>query len=207
MQIPLILILTLLNLNFLSAQHTYPKSIENEVKVALSHYPELNGVAIDFKFKNKIRKSTMQAQPNFLSVFCNKSKRKYKILISENFKIGETLYLTKNIPADVLIGWLGHELGHVMDYQYRSGFNLISFGLGYLFSEKALKKAERTADTFAVNHGMERYILATKNFILNEAGFPEAYINRIKRFYLSPEEIMMLVEERDKKSELPPIEE
>ncbi|WP_372752543.1 hypothetical protein [Mariniflexile sp.] len=186
----------------MSAQHIYPNSIENEVKTALSHYPELKDVPIEFKFKSKIKKSTMQAQPDFWSVFSSPSKRKYKILISENFKISDTVYYTKNIPSKVLIGWLGHELGHVMDYQNRSGLNLIGFGLGYLFSENALKKAERIADTYAVAHGMEHYILATKNFILNEAGFPEIYTNRIKRFYLSPEEIMLLVEEREDRAAL-----
>ncbi|WP_243652280.1 hypothetical protein [Mariniflexile fucanivorans] len=186
----------------MKAQHIYPESIANEVKTALAYYPELANVPIEFKFKSKIKKSTMQAQPHFWSVFCGKSKRKYKVLISENFKIADTVYYTKNIPSKVLIGWLGHELGHVMDYQHRSSFNLIGFGLGYLFSEKAMKKAERSADTFAVIHGMEDYILATKNFILNEAGFPDIYINRIKRYYLSPEEIMLLVEEREEKARL-----
>ncbi|ALJ03704.1 hypothetical protein APS56_00420 [Pseudalgibacter alginicilyticus] len=201
-----ILVLIFLNLYNLNAQHIYPNSIETEVKKALSYYPELEKVPIEFKFKNKIKKSTMQAQPNFWSVFCKKSKRKYKVLISENFKILDTVYETKNIPSNVLIGWLGHELGHIMDYQHRSGFNLIGFGIGYLFSKKALKSAERSADTFAVIHGMEDYILATKDFILNEAGFPEIYTNRIKRFYLSPEEIMILVEERDEKAKLSELE-
>ncbi|MDO7172340.1 hypothetical protein [Mariniflexile sp. AS56] len=186
----------------MNAQHTYPESIANEVETALSHYPELANVVIDFKFKNKIKKSTMQAQPNFSSVLCAKSKRTYRILISKSFRIGEMVYDTKNIPSTVLIGWLGHELGHIMDYQHRSGLNLIGFGLGYLFSEKSMKKAERSADTFAVIHGMEKYILATKNFILHEAGFSDIYINRIKRFYLSPEEIMILVKEREEKAKL-----
>ncbi|WP_308992353.1 hypothetical protein QLS71_000840 [Mariniflexile litorale] len=200
MKIHFILLLIVINLYTLSAQHKYPESIATEVKTALLHYPELAEVPIEFKFKKRIKKSTMQAQPEFRSIFCSKSKRKYKVLISENFKIADTVYYTKNIPSKVLTGWLGHELGHIMDYQQRSGFNLIGFGLGYLFSEKSLKSAERRADTFAVLHGMESYILATKNFILNEAGFPEIYKNRIKRFYLSPEEIMILVEEREEKA-------
>ncbi|WP_445737838.1 hypothetical protein [Mariniflexile sp.] len=196
-----ILLLTL-NLYSLNAQHMYPESIATEAETALSHYPELAEVSIEFKFKNKIRKSTMQAQPTFGSVFRTKSKRRYKILISESFKIGDTLYYTKNAPSNVLIGWFGHELGHIMDYQNRSGINLMGFGVGYLFSEKSMKNAERRADTFAVSHGMEKYILATKNFILNEAGFSEIYINRIKRFYLSPEEIMMIVKEREEKAKI-----
>ncbi|WP_100614392.1 hypothetical protein [Confluentibacter citreus] len=181
----------------MNTKHIYPKSIANEVKMALSYYPELKDVAIEFKFKKNIRKSTMQAQPTIGTVFLAKKKRKYVVLISKTFRISDNIYQTKDIPPMVLIGWFGHELGHIMDYHQRSGFNLIGFGLGYLFSERFMKKAERDADTFAVMHGMEDYILATKNFILNEAGFLEKYKNRIKRFYLSPEEIMMIVQERE----------
>ena len=193
-------LVSLLNQYILNAQHSYPPSIEKEAIHALSFYPELKNTTISFKFKKKIRKSTMQAQPTFTSIFKPKKKRSYVVLISERFKIADTIFKTIDIPSEVLIGWLGHELGHVMDYEQRTGLNLIGFGLGYSFSEKYMKNAERTADTYAVNQGMDRYILATKNFILNEAGFPEKYINRIKRYYLSPEEIMLLVEERDIKS-------
>ena len=44
---------------------------------------------------------------------------------------------------------------------------------------------------------METYILSTKEFILEKAGLTKKYVDRIKNFYLSPEEIMILVEERD----------
>ena len=96
---------------------------------------------------------------------------------------------------------MGHELGHICDYQNRSSFGLIGFGFKYLFSRKFIREAERNADSFAIIHGMEDYIIATKNFILDNANIPESYKDRIKRFYLSPEEIMLLIDERDKKLE------
>ena len=193
----MLILLLISNRYLLNAQHNYPSSIEKEARIALSHYPALENTMIKFKFKKKIRKSTMQAQPTFWSIFRSKRKRKYVILMSEHFKIADTVFRTVDLRPEVLIGWLGHELGHVMDYEQRSGLNLIGFGLGYYFSDNYLKSAERTADTFAVNSGMEKYILATKNFILSEADFPEKYKNRIKKYYLSPDEIMLLVEERD----------
>ncbi|WP_405416147.1 hypothetical protein [Maribacter sp. Asnod1-A12] len=180
-----------------SAQHTIPPIIKEEAQIALSHYPELSDVAIEFKFKKNIKKSTMQAQPSFWSVFKSKKNRSYKILISERIKIADSVYYTKDIPSEIMIGWLGHELGHVMDYQQRSGLNLIGFGFKYITSKKYIRGAERRADSYAVNHGMETYILATKEFILKKAGLTQKYVDRIKNFYLSPEEIMILVEERD----------
>ena len=179
------------------AQHIIPDVIESEARIALSHYPELANTTIEFKFKKHIKKSTMQAQPKFSSVFKSKNNRSYKILISESIKIADTFYYTKDIPSKIMIGWLGHELGHVMDFKQRSGLNLIGFGISYLTSKKYIRGAERRADSYAVTHGMETYILATKEFILKKAGLTQKYVDRIKNFYLSPEEIMILVDERD----------
>ncbi|WP_447111960.1 hypothetical protein [Psychroserpens sp. BH13MA-6] len=181
----------------MSAQHTIPQSIEQEVVKALTYYPELDSTIIKIKFKKHIKKSTMQARPTFGSFFRSKKKRRYIILISESFKISDKEFKTKNIPSDILIGWIGHELGHIMDYQDRSNLNLIWFGINYLLSDNHIVEAERAADTFAVAHGMEDYILKTKDFILNHAQINTAYKERIKRYYLSPEEIMELVKQRD----------
>ena len=142
----------------------------------------------------------MLAQPKFGSFFRKKSYRSYVILISETFKISNKQFSTRDIPSDILIGWIGHELGHIMDYQNRSKINLIWFGLKYLLSENHIVEAERAADRFAVNYGMADYILKTKNFILNHADISETYKNRIKKYYLSPEEIMEIVEEQHKAS-------
>lgn len=184
-----------------NAQHIIPESIKKEANLALNFYPELKDTHITFKFKKKIKKSTMQAQPTFWSLFKGRKKRSYKILISETVKIVDTVYMTKDIPPIVLTGWLGHELGHIMDYENRSNLNLVGFGIQYVCSGNYIKEAERRADSYAVNQGMEQYILATKDFILNNADISPKYKDRIKKFYLSPEEIMALVEERNAKKE------
>ncbi|WP_299777977.1 hypothetical protein [uncultured Formosa sp.] len=183
----------------ISKHHTVPESIKKEAKEALSFYPELEDVEIDIRFKKEIKKSTMQAQPQFWSLLKGRKGRRYVIFISKKIKITDSEFSTKNIPSNIIVGWLGHELGHVCDYQNRSSFGLVIFGFKYLFSEKFIKEAERNADSFAIIHGMEDYIVETKNFILEHANIPESYKNRIKRFYLSPEEIMLLIDERDKK--------
>jgi len=177
--------------------HQYPEAIAEAARKALSFYPQLDSIPITFKFKKKIKKSTMQAQPTFGSFFKSRKNRAYVILMSERFKISDTIYKTVDMPKNIMIGWLGHELGHVMDYQNRSNGNLNRFGIKYHLTEKIIKEAERCADTFAVAHGMEEYILETKNFILNHAKLSQKYKARIKKYYLSPEEIMQLVKERE----------
>lgn len=179
------------------AQKTIPESITKEAKTALNYYPELEDAAIEIRFKRNIKKSTMQARPKFSSFFRTKNNREYVILISEKFKISNKEFSTKDIPSDILIGWIGHELGHIMDYQNRSKSNLIWFGVKYLFSDTHIVEAERAADTFAVAQGMESYILKTKDFILNHAEINQSYKLRIEKYYLSPEEIMDIVNKRD----------
>ena len=139
----------------------------------------------------------MQAQPDFKSFFQTRRNRKYYILISERFHIEHEEFSIMDVDDEVLIGWLGHELGHVMDYRDRSSLGMLIFGVKYLFSKKFLKEVERTADRYAVKHGMYQYILATKNFILNNTSITPKYKNRIKELYLSPEEIMEMVNEMD----------
>lgn len=175
---------------------TIPDEIRQEALVALSHYPELKDTHITFKFKKSIRKSTMQAQPTYDSIFRSRKTRRYLILISERFHIEDKDFKTTDVPQEVMIGWLGHELGHVMDYRRRSIPGMLSFGLGYLFSKKYLKQAERTADLFAVQHGMHAYIVATKNFILDNVHISPVYKARIERLYMSPAEIMEIVNSR-----------
>jgi len=180
-----------------NSQHIIPNSIRNKVETALDFYPTLATTNIEFRFKKNIKKSTMQARPTFDSFFKTRKHRRYVILISEKFKIAEEEFRTRDIPEDIFIGWIGHELGHVMDYQNRNKIDLIWFGIKYLFSDKHIVEAERAADSYAVEHGMENYILKTKDFILNHAQITKSYKDRIRRYYLSPEEIMHLVEERN----------
>lgn len=181
-------------------QFSHKKHIPDELREvtlkALSFYPKLKHVEIDFVFNEHIRKSVMQAQPRFTSMYGSRRRRTYLIKISRNFELMGNKIPVQELPEKVLIGWIGHELGHIMDYLKRNNWSMILFGIGYYTSKSFIMAAERVADTYAINHGLSDYILATKDFILHEAGLPEKYINRIKKLYLSPEEVMAMVEKR-----------
>jgi hypothetical protein len=181
-----------------------PKIIEKEVIEALSFYPELYDTAIEFKFKDNIKKSTMQAQPRFASFFKAKENREYVILISRKIQIEGEKFTMADIPSDVKVGWIGHELGHIIDYSGRTNVGMLIYGLKYLFSSAHIKEVERAADTYAIAHGMGKYILKTKNFILNNANLSEKYKHRIRNLYISPEEVMELIN-KDKVEEEPEI--
>lgn len=167
-----------------------PSVIEKNTLTALSFYPELKETSIDFIFKRSIKSSVMQAQPVFSTLLNQRKHRTYRINISSLFKLTHTAIPIHQIPDTIMIGWIGHELGHIMDYERRSNMGMIGFGIGYVFSPSYVKSVEQIADKFAVDHGLGQYLIETKRFILNHAHLPQAYKDKIARLYVSPEEIV-----------------
>lgn len=177
------------------ANKEIPEILAKEIKKALSFYPELENTRIDFIFKDNIKNAVMQAQPRVKTLFKSKFKRTYKIKISRYLAVNDSTMGIEHVPADILVGWIAHELGHIMDYLERSSFQMIGFGIKYLTSRPFLMAAERKADTFAIQHGLADEIVKTKKYILNRPGLPKEYKERINRLYISPEEVRHIEEE------------
>lgn len=187
------------------ANKRIPAIIEKNVLTALSFYPELTHTAIRFTFKRNIKSSVMQAQPVFSTLLTGRKARVYQINISAMFKLTHTAIPIHQLPDAIMIGWIGHELGHIMDYESRSNRGLVGFGLSYVFSPDYVKKVEQIADQYAVDHGLGKYLIETKRFILNHAELPQSYKDKIARLYVSPEEIVeqvKLLEEQKQKSQM-----
>jgi hypothetical protein len=176
-----------------------PAAIETNVLTALSFFPELKNTRIHFRFKKKIRSSVMQAQPVFITLLRQRKKRRYRINISEQFKLVTADMPILQIPDTVMVGWIGHELGHILDYEGKTNREMVSFGYKYLFQPSFVKRAEMIADSLAVERGMGNYIVATKRFILDHADLPQAYKDKISRLYLSPDVIVEQVKKLEEK--------
>ena len=176
-----------------------PPAIAYNVLTALSFYPELKDTCIHFIFKANIKTSVIQAQPVFATLLLGRNKRRYRINISAHFKLIHSQMPITEIPDEVMIGWIGHELGHILDYESKSNTEMISFGYRYISSPSYVKEAERLADTYAVERGLGKYIIATKRFILDHAELPQSYKNKIARLYLSPDVITELVKKLEEK--------
>ena len=172
-----------------------PEEMEEVILTALSFYPDLLDTRIKFVYEQNIRKSVMQAQPKPRTLLRGKSRRVYVVKISRYLKLNEEKLDISMLPFEVLVGWIGHELGHIMDYKDRSGFAMVGFGAKYWLSERFLKKAERRADLYALKHGLGDKIISTKNFVLNHVDIPVSYKERIKRLYMSPEEFTRMLTE------------
>lgn len=178
---------------------TIPERIELNVLKALSYYPELKNTTIEFLFKADLNSSVMQAQPVFRTLLLNRKNRRYQINISSQFRLISSSLPILEIPDDVMIGWIGHELGHILDYEGKSNYELVSFGYQYYFSSKFVKHAEMVADSLAVERGMGNFIVATKRYILDHAELPQAYKDKISRLYLSPDVIVEQVKKLEEK--------
>lgn len=177
-----------------------PPSIRQNVLKALSYYPELKDTPINFLFKSALNSSVMQAQPVYSSLLGRKKNRLYRINISSEFRLIQSHLPIMSIPDEVMIGWIGHELGHILDYEGRSNTDMIAFGYKYLFRSSFVKHAEMLADSYAVERGMGNYIVATKRFILNHAELPQSYKDKISRLYLSPDVIVEKVKALEEKN-------
>ncbi len=163
--------------------------IKNEVEAALAYYPELADTKIHFRWGVFTQHSFMLAQPKIPSLLRKKEKRAYQIIMRKDFFLKNRQFANGRIPSDVMIGWLGHELGHVVDYKDRNSLNLIWFGIMYYFSTSFLKKAEITADKNAVEHGMIKELVVSKEFGRDPKYFPMSYVNKLNGLYPSVEDV------------------
>ncbi len=178
-----------------------PEKLKEATIFALKHYPELLDTPIEFKFTDNITTSFMQAQPKFGGLFRSKKKRGYIIKITPALKLQNENIPVEDLPFDVLVGWIGHELGHILDYKERSGIGMMRFGFGYVFSGKYKTAAERRADMNAIGHFLGQNIYATKQFIMDHAHIPIAYKEHIQKYYMSPEQVMEIIQKADVKKE------
>lgn len=102
------------------------KEYESLIVKSLSYYPELKDVRIDFILADKSF-FTMNAAFYIARLFTG--KRKYYVKINY-YRVEKLLPIMK---PDGFIGVLTHELGHIVDYERKSVFGLLWFGIRYLF--------------------------------------------------------------------------
>lgn len=172
---------------------SYPASLEAAALKAYRHFPELHNNEVTIRISDNFSSAFMQAQPLFVSFFQSRKGRSYLIKVRPTFEVDDRSIALDNIPDTVMTGWLGHEMGHLIDYSHRSNLNLLWLGFRYLLSKRAIVSVERQADLFAIQHGMGDYILATKEFILEKGRFPKWYTDKMRKFYLSPEDIRQVI--------------
>ena len=164
--------------------------------VALRYYPELKDTKISVKLK-KI-KSTMMAQPDADFIVNSKNDRKYRILINSSKEFNGMNY--EDLSFNSLVGWIGHELAHITEYNQKSNGQLVHFISNYLFSRKHLKHTENSADKEAVKRGLGYSLYEGVTFLFKNPKIFKNYKERNKEYYLSPTEILAEIKLTEQKN-------
>jgi hypothetical protein len=184
-------------------QNVSSKKLQRWFTETLQAYPELRGRPIYLR-KLAMKYSTMRAQPVINRAFFRRHSRHYRIDFSNHLEVTEHVRV-RELPREVVTGWFAHELGHVVDYLHRPWRGMIAFGLGYALWSRYMRKAEQRADTIAVNHGFGAEIVATKNYLMEHASLPMHYKKRLRKYYLSADEIEALILAYEEQAEMPDI--
>lgn len=178
---------------YLNHSDTLNKSIPAElvqvILKTLAHYPELDTVAIEFVINDKMHNSFMQAQPIPIGLIRKRKYRKYKIQLMSSLMIGDSIIPTHLLPEDALMGWFGHEIGHIVDYENMDNIEIMIFGLRYLFSKNYVIRTEKRVDLIAIAHGLGKENIAWKEYVLGQPLLPKAYLDKIKQIYMPPSKV------------------
>jgi len=170
---------------------TIPQKYELQSLIALSHYPELKDIEIEFKYQKM--KTTLQARPNLESIFKKAEKRTYSIIINNS---DDCEVCMDDIPFNGQVGIIGHELAHILDYVNKSSGGIIRTGMEYLVSKK--KEAyEKEIDAITVEKGLGWQLHSCYNFIQCKHDVSDDYKSFKRKYYLEPTEIAKQIHDKD----------
>ena len=154
-----------------------PASVELQTLRALSHYPELQDIQIEFVLCRQ--KTAHSSQPKISILLRSAKERHYQIKISTEvpdfFRDG----MQSSLPYNAQIGVLGHELGHTVQYLRRRFFGLLCEGIRYGTSKKYVIATEHHTDEIAIDHGLGWQLLAWAKIarpMLEQAGRGQNYM-------------------------------
>jgi len=163
-----------------------PTHIQEIAKEVYSSYPSLQDKEVVIRQK-ELKKSTMRAFPklSWNEVF---PKIKYCLHISPFVRDTDEQKVAE-LDSEILRGWLAHEFGHLHDYVNRSFFEMVGFGLQYIFSNGFATEVEHRADRIAVKHGYYESLKMTKNYLFRKDASQTKYGMKLSRLYMSLEDL------------------
>lgn len=175
-------------------QHkTLAEGYELQCLLALSHYPELKEVSVDFLIEPAFL--PLASRPEPLSVLFPWVRRKYNVIISNASADFFEPILLRNLPFNEQIGVIGHELAHTVYYQNKSSLQFLKIAYSYQFDDTFHSDFERETDKRAIAHGLGYQIYDFAFFVRRAFGQSEEQIAAEEGdTYLSPHEILAEME-------------
>jgi hypothetical protein len=165
--------------------NSIPEQGRTSFLVALSYFPELSHSKI--QLKNKKILTTMNVRPTIASlIFNRKEYRKYTIRINSSLK--DSIITLNELPSDVQIGVIGHELSHIVDYRTKNIWGVISRAFAYL-SKQGKTRFEKEIDGITIKHGLGGALYQWSNYVLHHSDASSKYKLFKSNIYMKPEEI------------------
>lgn len=172
---------------------TIPKEIELECLTALSYYPELKNISIVFKFGSPL--STMVSRPKLKSIFRAGNKREYQIIIRKPGTSKNGLEWTE-LSFNSLIGWIAHELAHIVHYNHKTSVGVLFTGIKYAFPSYR-RRMERFTDSLVIQHDLGSALLEGTDYCINYSNVKQHYKKYLEKYYLSPSDIKEAINDKN----------
>jgi hypothetical protein len=170
-----------------------PAELQLECLTALSFYPELKNTNIEFRFGNL--NFTMISKPKFKSTLKNRDQREYVIIIQRP-GLSKNNLEWKELTFNALVGWIGHELGHIDHYVHKSAGGIMFIGMKYAIPGFR-RKMERFTDQLAIQHDLGYALYEGVDYTLNYSCATEHYKNSQNKYYLGLDEIIERIHSKE----------
>lgn len=174
-----------------------PAGFELPCLIALSRYPELAHVKIEFVFK-KIA-TTMAARPCSNVLFRKGGNRDYRIFINTDAEKIKGVLLHQ-VPFNAQVGIIGHELAHILDYESKSAGGLVVTGIRYV-SKKFRSRMEKETDQIAIQRGFGWQLYAFTDYLFTCKEVPASYLEYKKKVYYCPKDFLNMLKRNPQYSE------
>jgi hypothetical protein len=161
---------------------------EYQCLLALSHYPQLKKVPIDFRVQPAFIQ--LSARPDPITVLLPWVKRRYLVVISTDTGSKDDPILLSKAPFNEQVGIIGHELAHIVYYLDKNSLHLAKVAYLYLNDDSFETVFERDTDKRAVVHGLGYQLYDFAFFVRKAFGDSlEKIVQEKGDTYLSPGEI------------------
>ena len=167
-----------------------PLTYRKAAMIALSYYPELKNTRIIFREKNI--KTTMATRPRMDFLFHHKGKRVYCIFFDTKVKNEDGL-LPAEVPFNALIGLIGHELAHVIDYRHKSAIGIVTTGVRYI-GHQYRERLENATDRETISRGLGWQLYDWSEFVLEAPDVSEKYREYKETYYYAPAELKKIIQ-------------
>ncbi len=173
-----------------------PPGFELQALLALSHYPELEDVRINFIVADV--SIPLSSRPRWSDMLRSAQNRTYQVIIDTNLDGPRDVLLLKNQPFNAQVGIIGHELAHTVYYLKRSFFGIV--GDAFCQLSDCRIRFERATDRRLIDYGLgwQRYdhaLFVRRRFTTSTES--AADIEGGGGAYMSPAELLRIIENHE----------